>query len=124
MGVVGDELPGLYGAADIMVGRAGAGTVWEGAAAGKPMVFIPLAGLGTRGDQVENADFLAASGAAVCLEGDEATPEALLASLLPLLASPEARTAMASAAARLARPDAAAKAAGLILERIGKGSAS
>lgn len=121
---VKDEIADLYAAADVIVGRAGAGTLWEGAAAGKPMVFIPLSGSGTRGDQVDNARYLAASGAAVCLEGDDATPEALLASLLPLLASPGDRAAMASAAARLARPDAAAKAAGLILERIGKGSAS
>lgn len=117
---VRDELPDLYAAADVIVGRAGAGTVWEGAAAGKPMVFIPLAGQGTRGDQVENADFLAASGAAVCLTGDRATPEALASALAELLASPEARSAMASAAARLVRPDAAERAAALILERIRK----
>ena len=83
------------------------------------MIFIPLSS-GSRGDQVENAELLAAAGAAVCLTGDEAVPEALLAALSPLLASAEARRAMADAAGRMARPDAASAIAAMILERIQK----
>ncbi|HPM71674.1 MAG TPA: undecaprenyldiphospho-muramoylpentapeptide beta-N-acetylglucosaminyltransferase [Spirochaetales bacterium] len=118
---VSGELPDLYAAADVIVGRAGAGTLWEGAASGKPMVFIPL-GSGSRGDQVENARLLASRGGAVCLAGDEATPEALLAALTPLLSNPEARSTMAAAAGETARPDAAAAIAGMILDRVLKGS--
>ncbi len=118
---VSDELPDLYAAADVIVGRAGAGTLWEGAASGKPMVFIPL-GSGSRGDQVENARLLASRGGAVCLAGSDATPEALLAALEPLLSDPAARAAMAAAAGETARPDAAAAIAGMILDRVLKGS--
>ncbi len=114
------EMADLLAAADIIVGRAGAGTLWEGAAAGKPMIFIPLAGSGSRGDQVDNAEMLADSGAAVCLTGSAATPEALLDALLPLISSPEKRQAMASAAQKTARPDAATAIADMMLERIQK----
>lgn len=118
---VSGELPDLYAAADVIVGRAGAGTLWEGAASGKPMVFIPLES-GSRGDQVENARLLASRGGAVCLTGDDATPEALLAALSPLLSDPAARATMAAAAGETARPDAAAAIADMIIERVLKGS--
>jgi len=114
------EMADVLAAADIIVGRAGAGTLWEGAAAGKPMIFIPLAGSGSRGDQVDNAEMLAASGAAVCLTGTAATPEALLKALLPLTGSLEKRNKMASAAQKTARPDAASAIADLMLARIHK----
>ena len=117
---VTDELPDLLAAADIIIGRAGAGTLWEGAAAGKPMVFVPLGGPGSRGDQIENARLLADAGAAVSLAGDRATPGNLVAAIMPLIESPQARAAMAGAARRMARPDAAGIIADMILERIGK----
>jgi len=117
---VSGEMPDLLAAADIIVGRAGAGTLWEGAAAGKPMVFVPLGGSGSRGDQVENAEMLADAGAALCLTGAAATPDALSAALLPLVESSAARRTMAEAARRLARPDAASVVADLIITRIWK----
>ena len=46
----------LYAAADIIVSRAGAGTVFEILALKKPSVLIPLEGQ-TRGDQAENANY-------------------------------------------------------------------
>ena len=61
------EMPDVLAAAALVVGRSGAGAVWECAAAGKPMVLVPLSGSGTRGDQVENARYFAEKGAAVCL---------------------------------------------------------
>ncbi|MCX7788190.1 MAG: undecaprenyldiphospho-muramoylpentapeptide beta-N-acetylglucosaminyltransferase [Spirochaetes bacterium] len=50
-----EELPHVLAAADGVVSRAGAGTLWELAALCKPMLLIPLRGSGTRGDQVRNA---------------------------------------------------------------------
>ena len=43
---VGDELPDVYAAADLVIGRAGAGTVSELAYLGKPSILIPLPGTG------------------------------------------------------------------------------
>ena len=95
---IGAEISDILAAASVVAGRAGAGTVWESAALGKPMVLIPLAGAGTRGDQVENAEMAAQAGAAVCLAGDKATPDATLSALLGYLENAEA-LAKASAAA-------------------------
>lgn len=50
-----EELPHVLAMADVVVSRAGAGTLWELAALCKPMLLIPLRGSGTRGDQVRNA---------------------------------------------------------------------
>ncbi len=103
-----DELPDLLAAADLYVGRAGAGSLWECAAAGLPMVLVPLAGVGTRGDQVENARWFAARGAARILEGREAEePSALAAACAGLLENPGALRGAADAAAGLGSRDAA-----------------
>lgn len=117
---VRDEMPDLLAAADIIVGRAGAGTLWEGASASRPMIFIPLAGSASRGDQLENARLMEEAGAAICLTGARASAEHLLAALWPLLESADARAAMAAAASRMARAGAAADIAALILERVRK----
>lgn len=111
------ELADLMAAADIIVGRAGAGTIWESSANGKPMVLIPLAGYGTRGDQVENARLLEAAGAAIALVGDEATPARLLEAVLGLAGSPAKRSAMAAAARQAARPGAASVIAEYVLKQ-------
>lgn len=117
---VRSEMADILAAADIIVGRAGAGTLWEGAVAGKPMILIPLAGSGSRGDQVENAEMLAEAGAAICLTGANATPEALFTALLPLINEPEKRRTIATAAQKIARPDAAMTIADMILSHIQK----
>ncbi len=51
----------LYACADLVVARAGAGTVFETLALKKPALFIPLEGQ-TRGDQLENAQYFASKG--------------------------------------------------------------
>jgi UDP-N-acetylglucosamine--N-acetylmuramyl-(pentapeptide) pyrophosphoryl-undecaprenol N-acetylglucosamine transferase len=73
---IGPEIADIYAASTVIAGRAGAGTVWEAASLGKPMVLIPLAGSGTRGDQVENAALAAQAGAATVLEGAQLSPAA------------------------------------------------
>lgn len=50
-----------YAAADVVVSRAGAGTVFELLALKKPAVLVPLEGQ-TRGDQAENAAYFAEKG--------------------------------------------------------------
>lgn len=73
---IGAEIADIYAASTIVAGRAGAGTVWEAASLGKPMILIPLSGPGTRGDQVENAALAAQAGAATVLEGAQISPPA------------------------------------------------
>ncbi|MDR0316706.1 MAG: undecaprenyldiphospho-muramoylpentapeptide beta-N-acetylglucosaminyltransferase [Treponema sp.] len=93
-----DEMPHVLAAAELIVGRSGAGTVWESAALGKPMLLIPLHGSGTRGDQVENARFFEQAGAAQTLLGENATPEALAKAVAALAEDAGKRSAMAAAA--------------------------
>ncbi|GHV84070.1 UDP-N-acetylglucosamine--N-acetylmuramyl-(pentapeptide) pyrophosphoryl-undecaprenol N-acetylglucosamine transferase [Spirochaetia bacterium] len=64
---IGDEMPDVLAAASLVIGRSGAGTIWECAASACPMILIPLCGSGTRGDQVENAHFFEEKGAAITL---------------------------------------------------------
>ncbi|MFW5688108.1 MAG: undecaprenyldiphospho-muramoylpentapeptide beta-N-acetylglucosaminyltransferase [Spirochaetota bacterium] len=60
----GAELPDLLAAADVLVCRAGASTLWEAAALEKPMLLVPL-GAGSRGDQVRNAAIFEGAGGAM-----------------------------------------------------------
>ena len=84
------EMPDLYAGADVILGRAGAGTLWEAAATGVPLILLPL-GAGSRGDQVRNAELFATRGAAVIL-GPQDGPDELLAAVEGLLSDTGART--------------------------------
>jgi UDP-N-acetylglucosamine--N-acetylmuramyl-(pentapeptide) pyrophosphoryl-undecaprenol N-acetylglucosamine transferase len=98
------ELPDVLSCAYLVLGRAGAGTVWESAACGKPLVLIPLEGSGTRGDQVENARYFERQGAAVVLVHPDA---ARLAAVIKELADNGQRVAaMADASAKTGRNNA------------------
>jgi UDP-N-acetylglucosamine--N-acetylmuramyl-(pentapeptide) pyrophosphoryl-undecaprenol N-acetylglucosamine transferase len=111
---MGPELADVYAAADLVVSRAGAGTVAELAYLGKPSILIPLPGTG--GDeQTHNARLLAEAGGAVLLPQSEATPDRLRTEILGLLASPERRVSMAAGARSVGRADAAARLADAIL---------
>jgi UDP-N-acetylglucosamine--N-acetylmuramyl-(pentapeptide) pyrophosphoryl-undecaprenol N-acetylglucosamine transferase len=98
---INEEMPQVLAAAELVLGRSGAGTVWESAALGKPMILVPLSGSGTRGDQVENARFFEREGAALVLVGDEASGENLAQAVNALAADPGRREAMAEAARRI-----------------------
>jgi len=98
----GDEIPHIIAAAELVLCRSGAGTIWECASLRKPMVLIPLRGSGTRGDQVENARLFAEAGAALCFTDNDSNAEKLSADKLSgLIASlaedPERRKGMAEA---------------------------
>lgn len=99
---IGKEIADIYAASDIVAGRAGAGTVWEAASLGKPMILIPLSGTGTRGDQVENAALALRAGAAIVLEGEKVRPEAFAAAVQSYL-DPEVRNAAVAACRTIAR---------------------
>lgn len=102
-----DELPHVFAAASLVVGRAGAGTITELAALGKPSVLIPL--VPTSGnEQVRNADMLASAGAAVSIEQATTTSEALAEQIIALITDQPRLEAMASAAASIANPNGAA----------------
>lgn len=79
------EMPDVLACADVVLSRAGANSLWETAVLSKPMVLVPLCGNGTRGDQVDNADFFAKKDAAEVLLGNDANSENLVAALKKML---------------------------------------
>ena len=119
MPYIRDELSDIMAAADIVVTRAGAGVLQEASALGKALVLVPLAGSGTRGDQVDNARHFETRGAAKVLLGETATSAALVAAVLAYLDDPQAARKAGEAARSLVRSDSAAEIARRILERIG-----
>ena len=79
------EMPSVIQAADIIISRSGANSLWECAVCSKPMVLIPLEGNGTRGDQLDNAKFFEKQGGAIVLTGREADTAHLVVTLNNLL---------------------------------------
>ena len=74
-------------AADLVVSRAGANTLYELLALAKPNLLIPLSRRASRGDQIENATFAAGLGYSHVLDEDALTPAALIAAVAGLEAS-------------------------------------
>jgi len=107
------EMPHLYAGADVILGRAGAGTLWEAAATRVPLVLLPL-GAGSRGDQVRNAELFAARGAAKVL-GSDAGPDALVTALGAFLDHPEVLTSAQRALGSFDASGAATRIAGEML---------
>jgi UDP-N-acetylglucosamine--N-acetylmuramyl-(pentapeptide) pyrophosphoryl-undecaprenol N-acetylglucosamine transferase len=101
------EMPDVLAAAELVLGRSGAGTVWESAVLGKPMILLPLSGSGTRGDQVENARFFERAGAALTLLGAEASPENTAKLVNEIADNAERREAMAQASKNIGNSDGA-----------------
>ncbi len=116
---VRDELPDVYAMTDLVVARAGAGTVSELGYMGLPSVLIPLPG--TWGDeQRKNARILSGVDASVVIEQSEASPERLQAEVLTVLGDPSRRESMGKAAKSTSRPDAAARLVDELLKLAGK----
>jgi UDP-N-acetylglucosamine--N-acetylmuramyl-(pentapeptide) pyrophosphoryl-undecaprenol N-acetylglucosamine transferase len=104
-----------YDAADLVVARAGAMTVAEVAAAGRPALLVPFAAA-THGHQEANGRDLESLGAAVVVTEAEATEESLAAALASLLGDPLRLLAMGEAARRSSAPDAASRLCDLLFE--------
>jgi UDP-N-acetylglucosamine--N-acetylmuramyl-(pentapeptide) pyrophosphoryl-undecaprenol N-acetylglucosamine transferase len=102
-------------AADLVVCRAGATTLAELTAAGRPSILIPLP-TATDDHQRKNAQAMVGAGAAVMLEQRELTGERLADAILTLVDRQDERRQMSDAARRLARPDAARAIADRIVE--------
>lgn len=114
-----DDMPGLYATAAVVVGRAGATTVAELAAAGVPSVLVPLPG--APGDhQTHNAMALVDAGAATLVPDTECDGPRLAAELEALLADPTRLVAMGGAARTIGNPDAAARLGDLVEEKAGE----
>jgi len=102
-------------AADLVVCRAGATTIAELAAAGRPAVFVPFP-RATDDHQRRNAQVLADAGAAELLEERALTGPSLADAIGRLLDDPARLQAMRQAMRGFARPDAAARIVDRVLD--------
>jgi UDP-N-acetylglucosamine--N-acetylmuramyl-(pentapeptide) pyrophosphoryl-undecaprenol N-acetylglucosamine transferase len=106
---LGDDLKHIYSITDIVVGRAGANSLFELALMQKPNILIPLQSSAHNHQQL-NAEYFEQMGASIILR-DKSLSEILKA----LWHSPEERERMKEALAKLSVPNAAERIAELLL---------
>ena len=112
-----DDVASLYAWSDLVLCRGGAITVAEITAAGVAAIVVPYPHA-VDDHQMHNARFLSERGAAVLLPQRDLSPRTLACELERLGAHPRLLDDMAHAAARLATPDACARAAAVCLEEM------
>ncbi len=82
---IGENLPHFLACADLVVSRAGAGTLWENLATNNLAILIPLGTASSRGDQIVNAQYFLDKGLAVVLKEEETDSAILANEILSLL---------------------------------------
>ncbi|MFZ1865708.1 MAG: undecaprenyldiphospho-muramoylpentapeptide beta-N-acetylglucosaminyltransferase [Polyangiales bacterium] len=102
-----DEMARAYSSAALVVARAGATTLAELCAIGRPSILIPFP-FAADDHQAKNAEALQGRGASICIRESELDADSLGDLVASLLDDPVGRQAMASAAREHGRPDAAA----------------
>jgi UDP-N-acetylglucosamine--N-acetylmuramyl-(pentapeptide) pyrophosphoryl-undecaprenol N-acetylglucosamine transferase len=107
------DLGDCLAAGDLVLGRSG-GSIFELTAAGRPAILVPYPHAAA-GHQESNAAWMAEAGAATVIRDEELDAERLVGEVGTLLEDDARLTAMASASAALAMPDAARRIADEIL---------
>ena len=100
-----DDTARRMAAADLFIGRAGASTINELQATGKPGILIPYP-YAAENHQFFNAKTLADCGAAIVIEEKDLTPQLLTQTVKELIADPARLKAMGEAAKAMAVTDA------------------
>ena len=116
-----EEMDKLYAVADLAVARSGASSVTELAAFGVPAVFVPYP-YAADDHQLKNARPLQEINAAVILEDSVLDGDSLTGVIRALLNDPGRRRQMTDRMRSWSRPDAADRAAGLIMDLVKKNS--
>ena len=101
-----ENMAEAYQKADMVVSRAGAGTIFELAALGKPSVLIPFPHAANNHQEANARVLVAAKGAEMILEKD-LSPQVLADMILKYMDDKGAHMAMAGAARAMGRRDAA-----------------
>lgn len=113
------DLPQRMAQSHLVIGRAGASTVTELAALGRPSILVPLPSA-MDDHQTVNARALTDVGAAWLMPQSDLTVEAMADKLRSLLCDPKVLAAAATAARTAGRPNATSDFADLIEELIAK----
>ena len=115
------DLPARMAASHLVVARAGASTVAELAAIGRPAILVPLPHALDQ-DQFANAGVMERAGGAIRLVQEAFTAPRLASEIAALAAAPQRLTEMAAAAKSVGRLDAADRLADLVLTVAARGA--
>ncbi len=110
-----EDIGWVLNKADLIIGRAGANTVTELAALGKPAILIPLPWAGA-GEQMENAKILQNKGAAIILPQNELSEKTLVETTENMMSKIDEYKKAAMKAKDLIYPDASQKIAAMVEE--------
>jgi len=113
-----DDMADALAAADLVLCRAGSGTIAELTAAGRPAILVPLP-TAVWDHQTHNARAMAEAGAALIVRDAELDGARLAAECVPLLRDTARLQRMAAASRALARPDAAQRIAAALVAMAG-----
>ncbi len=116
-----EDMPDKLADAHLIIGRAGASTIAELTAAGRPAILIPFPAA-TDDHQTANAREMTAAGGARTIQQANFTPTVLARQIEAMAADPVALNNAASRALSVGRPHAARDLADLV-ERVGRGLA-
>ena len=100
------ESGNAYFSADLIISRAGAGSIFEIAANGKPSILVPLASA-AQNHQVRNAYAYAEKGATLVIEEGNFKPHFIFERIKYLFTQPKKLKEMSEKAKEFARPEAA-----------------
>ncbi len=117
------DMPAAFAQADLLLCRAGASTVAEITASGKPAIFVPFPRAADN-HQLRNAEALEKAGAAVVIPESEWSAPLLVSKLQELLPNPGRLEQMSAAARSLAHRDAATEIAAMAAHLAGHQAAS
>jgi len=82
---VHEELADLFAAATVVISRAGANSLYELLALGKPHILVPLSAKVSRGDQIQNARYFQGLGVSIVIQDELLNADTLLQSLRDLM---------------------------------------
>jgi len=116
-----DDMAGAYRAADMVVSRAGATTLFELAAMGKPCILIPYPFATHHHQEINASSFVQAGGAEMILQAN-LTADGLAQRLMAYMDDPDRLNRMAARMYGLSRMDAAEQIVGQLLEMAGIGT--
>lgn len=114
VGIFFEDMPERLQWTHFVISRAGASTISELTAAGRPSILVPLA-IATDDHQTTNAKALVEAGGAWLFTEDEFTPAALAKRVQKLALNPEALTRAAAATRAAGMPDATRLLADLVV---------
>ena len=109
------DMPAAFARADLIVCRSGAGAVAEIAAARKPSLMVPFP-FAADDHQRRNAEAFERAGAARLVADREMTGEKLFQTVMELAREPAQLDRMGAAAGQFAHPDAARRAAEILID--------